>query len=119
MSFMFTYEFKSGGDLDQMWQSCRDFREHGKVGIGATAYAEPIPYGLYYQVCRFDDPRHIGHSEVSLGMFGPVTYGYKFISAWAYAGNGIASIYSELFEGIGDQTRRSFFYTVAENNRQI
>jgi len=119
MAFIFTYEFKSGGSMYQMWKSCKDFREHGKVGIGATAYAEPIPYGMYFQTSRIDDPYHIGHPQVSIGQFGPVAYGFKMINAFTYAGDGGANLYSELFEGMGDQTRRALFNTVAENNRQI
>jgi hypothetical protein len=120
MSFMFTYEFKTDGKLWQMWKSLRDFREYGRKGIGTTDYSEPIPYGMYFQTFRFeDDTRNIGRSEVALGQFAPIAYGYKMINAFVYACDGGANLNSELFNGLGDQTRELFFDTVAENNRQI
>lgn len=122
MAFMFTYEFKSGGSMNQMWKSCKDFREWGKQGINATAYAEPIPYGMYYQCMNLQD-RHVGQSEISLGMFGPITYGYKAINAFVYARNSVEApgndIRSEIFVDGGDSVRTALFDVVAENNRQI
>lgn len=122
MSYMFTYEFKSGGSLNQMYKSLRDFREHGKKGIGATDYSEPIPYGMYFQSMNLQD-RHIGQSEICLGMFTPIAYGYKMINAFVYARNSAIApdndIRAELFEDGGDSIRRPLFDIAAENNRQI
>ncbi|RKX33678.1 MAG: hypothetical protein DRP64_20725, partial [Verrucomicrobia bacterium] len=122
MSFMFTYEFKSGGSLNQMYKSLRDFREWGKQGIGATVYSEPIPYGMYFQSMNLQD-RHVGQSEMCLGMFTPIAYGYKAINAFVYARNSAEAedndIRAELFEDGGDSVRRPLFDVAAENNRQI
>jgi len=122
MSFMFTYEFKSGGSLDQMYQSLRDFREWGKQGIGTVDYAEPIPYGMYFQCMNLQD-RHIGQPEMCLGMFTPIAYGYKAINAFVYARNSVEApsndIRAELFEDGGDSVRLPLFDVAAENNRQI
>jgi len=122
MSFMFTYEFKSGGNMEQMWFSCKDFRNYGKLGIGAVDYAEPIPYGMYYQSMNLTD-RHMGPSEYCLGMFGPITYGYKAISGFVYSRNANDApendIRSELFTSNNDSVRSQNFDAVAENNRQI
>ncbi len=122
MSFMFTYEFKSGGNMEQMWFSCKDFRNYGKLGIGAVDYAEPIPYGMYYQSMNLTD-RHMGPSEYCLGMFAPITYGYKAISGFVYSRNADDApgndIRTELFIGNNDSVRSQNFDAVAENNRQI
>jgi len=122
MSFMFTYEFKSGGNLNQMYQSLKDFREHGKKGIGATDYSEPIPYGMYFQCMNLQD-RHIGQSEMCLGMFTPIAYGYKAINAFVYARNADEApgndIRAELFSSNDDSVRTALFDVTAENNRQI
>ncbi len=124
MSFMFTYEFKDGGgDIHNMWKSCRDFREWGKQGIGPVDYAEPIPYGMYYQTMNIENNRHVGQSELCLGMFGPVTFGYKTINAFVYARNSAVApentIRAELFEDGGDSVRWALFDVAVENNRQI
>ena len=122
MSFMFTYEFKSGGNMEQMWFSCKDFRNYGKLGIGTVDYAEPIPYGMYYQSMNLTD-RHMGPSEFCLGMFGPITYGYKMISGFVYSRNANDApgndIRTELFTSNNDSVRSQSFDDVAENNRQI
>jgi len=123
MSYMFTYEFTNdGGDLNKMYKSLRDFREHGKKGIGVADYLEPIPYGMYFQAMNLQN-RHVGQPEMCLAMFTPVAYGYKMINAFVYARNSVVApdnnIRAELFEDGGDSVRRPMFDVAAENNRQI
>jgi len=122
MSYMFSYEFKSGGSLDNLYKSLRDFRLHGMKGVGTTDFSEPIPYGMYFQAHNLQD-RHIGESEMALGMFAPLAYGFKKIDAFVYSRNSAIApgndIRSELFEDGGDSVRRPLFDVVAENNRQI
>jgi len=122
MSFMFTYEFKGGGNIEQMWKSCRDFRQYGRNGIGTSNGDEPIPYGMYYQSMNLTD-RHISLPEICLGMFGPITYGYKYISGFVYSRNADIApendIRTELFTSNNDSTPSLLYYEVKENNRQI
>lgn len=120
MAFTFTYPFESDKRWE-LWKSCRDFREHGKKGIGTTDYSEPIPYGMYFHAFHYQSPasREVGQSELCLAQFAPIAYGYKMLNAWVYASDGGANLNGVLFDGLGDQNRNVRFGVMAESNRQI
>ena len=122
MNMVDAYEFNSnGGTLDKHYYALKTMRDKGKLGIGSTAYAEPIPNGMWYQ-CYHPD-RAQTQPEACLSMYSPLAYGYKALKGWIYSYNEDVAKPSgasdAIFDGKNDSVRTVYFDIVAENNRQI
>ncbi|RKX37797.1 MAG: hypothetical protein DRP64_16700 [Verrucomicrobia bacterium] len=121
LAFMDAYEFNgNGGTLDKHYYALKTMRAFGKIGIGSTQYAEPIPYGMWYQ-CMSMMGRQQTQPEVCLAMYSPIAYGYKVLKGWVYSYNAnIQTTYADvLFSNDNDTGRTAYFDIMAENNRQI
>ena len=123
MNMVDAYEWNgNGGSLDKHYYALHTMRAKGKIGIGATAYAEPIPNGMWYQC--FKQSGHVQtQPEVCLAMYTPLAYGFKALKGWVYSHNELKSgIYADiLFTGNNDSagSKTAYFDVVAKNNEQI
>jgi len=120
---MHTYEFHDnnyvvGGSPTRMYKSMGRFRMFGMAGNDGTG-ATPIPYGHYFQTYRQDVDRHMGVTEVSLGQFAGLAFGYKYSCAFFYNDPGDPTLCEELFDSDGDTQPNAKFYQAAANNAQI
>lgn len=122
MAFMFQYPvFDYDNEQWDLWKALADYREYGRKGIGATDYAEPIPYGCYFESYRSTEgyQRVMSGSELALAQFAPVAFGFKMTVGFVYACDGGANLDAVIFDGLGDQNTNELFGVVAENNRRI
>jgi len=124
MAYMFAYEFRDGegmkgGSQPKWYKALGRFRKLGMGGTNNTGIT-PIPYGCYYH-CYIDKSggdRNLGETEISVGQFAPLVFGYKFISAFLYNDNnpGNDNSYPQLFDGPGDTQPNYKFYRSMTNN---